>query len=146
MTGLKLLALDQDDLSVLSAHLQDSVLKVGDLGFTARTGVFTAAVNRFAWEAAGEKTRSFERRRALLSFKRVLGVRSMGFDRNNREEVLSLLALRFTPKGEGPDGVVELLLAGGGAIALDVECIEAQLADTGGAWETTRRPQHSLDG
>ena len=146
MTGLKLLALDQDDLSILSAHVQDSVLKVGYLGFTARTGVFTAAVNRFVWEEAKDKARSFERRRALLSFKRVQAVRSMGFDRGNREEVLSLLALRYTAKGEGPDGVIELLLAGGGAIALDVECIEAQLADIGGAWETTNRPEHSLDG
>ena len=41
---------------------------------------------------------------------------------------------------------MEFLLAGGGAIALDVECIEGQLADTGGAWETTSRPQHPLDG
>lgn len=146
MTGLKLLALDQDDLSIISAHVQDSVLKVGDLGFGARNGVFTAAVNRFVWEGAQEKARSFERRRAVLSFKRVLAVRSMGFDRNNREEVLSLLAIKFKENGEGPEGVVELLLAGGGAIALDVECIEAQLADTGGAWETTAKPEHSLDG
>lgn len=145
MTGLKLLALDRDDLSVLSAHVQDSVLKVADLGFAARTGVFTLAVNRFVWERAGEEARAFERRRALLSFKRVESVRSMGVDRANHDAVLALLAIRFTPKGEGPEGVIELLLAGGGTIALDVECIEAQLADTGGAWETTSRPQHSLD-
>lgn len=145
MSALKLLALDMEDLSILSAHLQDSVLKVGDLGFSARKGVFTAAVNRFVWEGAATRGQSFERRRALLSFKRVKAVRSTGFDRTNREAVLDLLALRFEQRGEGPEGTVELVFAGGGAIQLDVECIEGQLADTGGAWETRTRPEHPLD-
>ncbi|MBB4064083.1 DUF2948 family protein [Gellertiella hungarica] len=146
MSALKLLALDTDDLSILSAHLQDSVLKVGDLTYSPRTGVFAAAVNRFAWETAGTSASGFERRRAALSFKRVKAVRSMGFDRTDREAVLALLAIRFEQRGDGPEGTVELVLAGGGAIALDVECIEGQLADTGGAWETKTMPQHPLDG
>ncbi len=145
MSGLKLLALDGDDLGIVSAHVQDAVLKTGDLSYSPKAGLFTVAVNRFVWEEAGEKARSFERRRAMLSFKRVRGVRSQGFDRRNGEAVLSLLALSFSPKGEGPDGVLELVLAGGGAIQLDVECIEGQLADTGGAWETTHRPDHSAE-
>lgn len=145
MSGLKLLALDTDDLGILSAHLQDSVLKAGDLGFSGKTGVFTAIVNRFVWEEAKERATAFERRRALLTFKRVQAVRSMGFDRNNRDQVLALLALKFTPKGEGPEGELELVLAGGAGIVLDVECIEGQLADMGGAWETTRKPRHPLD-
>lgn len=146
MSGLKLLALDQDDLSIFSAHLQDSVLKVGDLAYAPKSGLFSLAVNRFVWEEAKDRAKVFERRRALLSFKRVQHVRSQGIDRNNSDAVLQLLAIKFTPKGEGPDGVVELVLAANGAIALDVECIEGQLADTGGAWETTNRPNHPLEG
>ena len=102
----------------------------------------SVVVNRFVWEKAARVSKSFERRRAALSFKRVEAVRSIGFDRSKADEVMSLLAIRYVPKGEGPDGVVELVLAGGGMIALEVECIEAQLADTGGAWETTARPEH----
>ena len=146
MSALKLLALDTDDLSILSTYLQDCVLKVHDLDYSARSGTFLAAVNRFVWETAEPGASAFERRRAALSFKRVKAVRSRGFDRTNRDAVLSLLAIRFEQAGEGPDGTVELVLAGGGAIALDVECIEGQLADTGGAWETTSRPQHPLEG
>lgn len=142
MTDLKLLALDTDDLSIISAHMQDAVFKVGDLSFSARSGFFSLAANRFVWEKAARAAKSFERRRAALSFKRVEAVRSIGFDRNRTDEVMSLLAIRYVPKGEGPDGLVELILAGGGMIALEVECIEAQLADTGGAWETTTRPEH----
>lgn len=142
MTDLKLLALDADDLAIISAHMQDAVFKVGDLSFSARSGLFSLAANRFVWEKAARETKSFERRRAGLSFKRVEAVRSIGFDRRKADEVMSLLAIRYEPKGEGPDGVVELVLAGGGMIALEVECIEAQLSDTGGAWETTARPEH----
>jgi hypothetical protein len=56
--------------------------------------------------------------------------------------VLSLLAIRFEQKGEGPEGSIEVDLAGGATIALDVECIEVQLADIGGAWETASKPRH----
>ena len=146
MSGLKLLALDQDDLSIFSAHLQDSVLKVGDIAYSPKSGLFSIAVNRFVWEGATDRAKVFERRRALLSFKRVRHVRSQGIDRANPDAVLQLLAVSFTQNGEGPDGVVELVLAAHGGIALDVECIEGQLADTGGAWETTSRPNHPLEG
>jgi hypothetical protein len=72
----------------------------------------------------------------------VLAVRSSGIDRKNRDDVLSLLAVSFEPKGEGPEGTVELALAGAATIVLDVECIEVQLADIGGAWETASKPRH----
>jgi hypothetical protein len=142
MTDLKLMALDGEDLAVISAHMQDSVFKVGDMSWSPREQQFALAANRFVWEAADGKRRGFERRRAALVFKRVLAVRSVGIDRTKRDEVLSLLALRFEQKGEGPEGTIELALSGTASIALDVECVEAQLADVGGAWETASRPRH----
>jgi hypothetical protein len=56
--------------------------------------------------------------------------------------LLFLLALRFEKKGEGPEGTIELSLSGTASIALDVECIEVQLADIGGAWEASSKPRH----
>ncbi|MCJ7997173.1 DUF2948 family protein [Rhizobium cremeum] len=145
MTSLKLLALDTDDLSVISAHMQDAVFRISDMSFQPRPGLFSLAANRFVWEDASGRRKAYERRRALLSFKRVSAVRSIGFDRTNGDDVLSLLAIRYRAEGEGPEGVLELVLSGGGMIALDVECIEAQLADTGGAWETSLKPGHPGD-
>ncbi|PDS33377.1 DUF2948 family protein [Rhizobium phaseoli] len=142
MTDLKLVALDDEDLAIISAHMQDSVFKVGDIDWSPSEAQFALAANRFVWEGAGRKRRGFERRRAALVFKRVLAVRSLGIDRTKRDEVLSLLALRFEKKGEGPDGTVELTLSGNASIALDVECIEMQLADIGGAWEAASKPRH----
>ncbi|WHO72958.1 MULTISPECIES: DUF2948 family protein [Rhizobium] len=142
MTDLKLVALDDEDLAIISAHMQDSVFKVGDIDWSPRDAQFALAVNRFVWEGAERKRRGFERRRAALVFKRVLAVRSLGIDRGKRDEVLSLLALRFEQKGEGPEGTIELSLSGTASIALDVECIEVQLADIGGAWEASSKPRH----
>jgi hypothetical protein len=142
MTELKLLALDKDDLDVVSAHMQDAVFKLGDVSWSASDRMFSLAANRFDWEAATGKRKGFERHRAALVLKRVQAVRSNGIDRNRKEDVLSLLAIRFAQKGEGPEGTVELVLSGAATIALDVECIEVALADIGGAWETASRPRH----
>ena len=142
MDSLKLLALDAEDLSVVSAHLQDAVFKTDGLAYDARHHVFSVAVNRFVWEKAGERGKSFERRRAVVAFKRVTAVRSLGIDRKDKEAVFSLLAVNFAQRGEGPDGTLELVLSGNASVALDVECVEVQLADTGGAWETSLKPRH----
>ncbi|TWF53288.1 DUF2948 family protein [Neorhizobium alkalisoli] len=142
MTELKLMALDTDDLAVISAHMQDAVFKVGDIRWSATEKNFSLAANRFDWEKAGKKRKGFERHRAALVFKRVEAVRSTGIERNHKDDVQSLLAISFTQKGEGPEGTIELLLSGKASIALDVECIEVALADIGGAWETASKPRH----
>lgn len=142
MDALKLVALDDEDLKIVSAHAQDAVMKVADLEFLARDKRFVAAMNRFAWEEAGGFFhRHNERHRCVLHFDRVLGARTSGITRAKPEEVLSLLAIRFE-ETDAPAGVIELVFAGDAAIRLDVECIEARLTDLGGAWEASSRPAH----
>jgi hypothetical protein len=142
MTALKLIALDDQDLSIVSAHVQDAVLKVSDLEFLPAAKRFLLTMNRFVWEAKSGLFRQHnERRQAVLHFDRVLGAKTSGIDRDRPAEVLSLLAVSFIEISK-PAGIVELIFAGGGAIMLDVECIEARLADIGGAWEATSRPIH----
>ncbi len=144
MDLLKLAALDQDDLDVLSAHVQDAVLTVGDLIFLKKEGRFLATLNRFAWENDGEKK---ERRRAAIHFDRVTRVRSHNIRQDAKDGVLSLLSVRFTANGvEDPSGIVELVFSGGGALRLEVECIEAQLTDLGASWVTDSMPSHDLSG
>jgi hypothetical protein len=77
----------------------------------------------------------------VLHFDRVLGVKTSGISRDNPDDVLSLLAVSFVPV-DRPAGLIELVFAGGGAVMLDVECVEARLADLGGAWAATSRPLH----
>jgi len=118
-------------------------MKVGDLSYLAADRRFVAALNRFVWEGrTGFFGRRNERRRSALHFEAVRGVRTVGFSRGKPDEVLSLLALRFEPGAEPPAGVIELTCSGGAAIRLEVDYIEARLADLGAAWETASRPAH----
>lgn len=144
MTDLKLLALDGEDLEVISAHLQDAVIRVGDLAFAKAEQKFVTLMNRFAWEDEKSGPRTGVRKRAALHFDRVLAARFSGIDMNAEEGVLELLSVGFTAKDD-PAGTIELSFAGGGTIQLDVECIEARLKDLGAAWGAKNRPAHTLD-
>jgi Protein of unknown function (DUF2948) len=145
MPDLKLIALDADDLAVISAHLQDAVLKVADLAFLPREKRFAAVANRFDWleaiEKDGVRDRRYARRRTALRFERVLSAQVQGLDLKNQGAVAELLAIRFDP-GDPPQGQVTLNFAGGGAIRLNVECIEAELRDLGPMWQAKSKPKH----
>lgn len=143
MSQLKLAALDEQDLAIVSAHVQDAVFKVADMQFLGPRKRFVVALNRFAWEKKRKwLSRRHERRRSVLHFEGVTGVRTSGIRREAGDEVLSLLALRFLPRDEAPAGSIELTCSGGAAIRLDVDFIEARLSDLGAAWETTALPRH----
>jgi hypothetical protein len=143
MSELKLLALDSDDLAVISAHIQDSVFKLSDVRYEAKRGQFALQFNRFVWENSSASQSQNARCRAGLCIKRVEAVRSTGINRQETDKVHSLLALQFTQKDDGPNGTLELILSGNGIIALDVECVEAQFADVSGSWDTQSKPEHS---
>ena len=145
MSQLKLVALDEQDLSVVSAHVQDAVVKVGDLTWRRDERRFVAAINRFVWENRPRFIGTDnERRRAALHFEAVRAVSSAGIARDRPDDVLSLLAIRFTPGAEAPAGTLELVFSGDAAIRLDVDYIEARLADLGAAWEAASRPRHRI--
>lgn len=143
MDLLKLAALDVEDLTVISACMQDAVLKTGEISYKPRGKRLVLPVNRYAWEKSGERLAIPERRRAILHFDRVLAVRTTGIDRKKPEDVLAILAVQFIASDE-PAGVIEITCAGGATIRIDVECIEAQLADLGAAWAAKAKPKHGI--
>src|SRR5262245_57536959 len=148
MQDLKLIALDAEDLAVLSAHLQDAVLRVDDIAYLKGEKRFAVIANRFDWGQAADKTTkpsSFVRRRSGLRFERVLGAKVSNINLKSRDTVLALLSIDYMAQNgdDGPEGHVTLRFSGGGAIRLEVECIEAELSDLGAAWSTRRKPQHA---
>ena len=134
---LRLVALDAEDLEVVSAHLQDFVTKVGDLVFLPREKRFALVGNRADRRVVGET----RRRRTAAHFDRVLRVSAIGIDREAPETVLNLLAVAFAV-GDEPAGAIELLFSGGAIVKLDVECIEGQVADLGPVWAARAEPAH----
>ena len=153
MTDLKLIALDAEDLGVLSAHLQDAVVRVGEMTYLPKERRFVAIANRFDWAKAVEVKEKagaqepFERRQTALRFERVNGAKLQNIDLNDKRAALALLAMTFEPAGspEAPEGDVTLTFSGGAAIRLSVECVEVELKDLGAAWATSHSPEHPED-
>jgi hypothetical protein len=128
---LRLRALDQGDLAVISALVQDAVFPVTEMRLDQRRRRFALLVNRFRWEDASpaeRRGRAFERVQAVLAIEDVRHVATQGIDRRDRDTILSLLAVAFEP-GEDGTGRVVLTLAGDGAVAVDVEALEVTLQD-----------------
>ena len=138
--AMRLTAADAEDLEMLSARLQDAAGKLKDFVWLPKERRFVAALNRYRWEdgkGAGTRVRS------ALRFDSVSRVQSSQVKQGAPDAVVSLLAIRFTPERvDDPAGVIELVLAGGGAIRLAVECIDAELADLTGPWAARARPNH----
>lgn len=151
MSALKMMAMDQEDLTVISAHCQDAVFKSEDITWLAAEKRFLLSINRFVWEKAqkrgvlgflGKKT--YERHRAVLHFEQVTSVQTLGLSAKDQNTVYSLLSLEFFPSDDGVSGQIELMLADDHSIRLNVDCIEARLSDFDAAWETKSRPKHPL--
>jgi hypothetical protein len=136
---LKLAAQDAEDLAVMSAALQDAVAQLGDLTFDRRRRRFTAVFNRFRWEDRG--LGQAWRTRSALDFSGVLQVSAKKLKRDAPGAIVSLLAISFEP-GEAPGGNLLLSFSGGGEMRLEVECIDALLADISEPWPAKGRPKH----
>jgi hypothetical protein len=133
---LRIAAMDPEGLAILSAHLQDADIRVGDMAYLPDQRRFALAGARFDWYAAARG--GCERCGTGLHFERVTRVRRAGFDQDP-ETVLTLLAISYEPS-QAPAGTVMLHFEGDGAVRLDVEVLEAALSDIGPRWKCNNPP------
>ena len=149
---LKLVALDKDDIEVISAHVQDSLVTVAEILWRPSDHRFVMALNRFDWMSATELTKGamaagtvarpgYRRCRTALRFERVLACKCRNLDQTAKDAQLNLLAVEFV-ETNSPAGIVSLIFSGGGVIRLDVECLEAELADLGEVSVAAVCPDH----
>jgi hypothetical protein len=135
--NLRLMALDAVDLAVLSAHAQDAALHVRDMLFQPKARRFVLALRRFDWLREGAP----QRVQSGLHFDHVRAAALHGFRQDRPDDILNLLSIAFAP-GDAPSGEILLTFSGGCAVKLDVECIEARLADLGPRWACEHAPEH----
>jgi hypothetical protein len=141
MDALKFVVLDEEDLEVASTHLQDAVVKVADVHWRPKERRLVLGLNRFDWESANGNGNEFRRRRAALRFERVLSCKCQHVNPAQKDGVLNLLAIEFA-ETDAPAGTVTLVFSGGATLRLEVECLEAELADMGPSWQTAACPCH----
>jgi hypothetical protein len=127
---LKLIALDADDLAVISAHVQDASVQTSDIIWRQGEKRLVVGINRLDWEQTLSGETTPRRLLSALRFDRVLSCKSRNIDLEAPQTVLELVGIEFHP-GEAPGGSAVLMFNHGGALRLDVECLECELADLG---------------
>lgn len=140
---LRLRVEDADDVKVVSAALQDAIAKVGDISYEPAARRLTIALNRFRWESP-QLADGGQRIRAALQIGSILAVQARRIRREPKDAVVQLLSLDFTP-AEAPGGQLLLSFAGGADLKVEVECLDAVLADLSTPWPTPRAPRHDVD-
>ena len=136
--GLKLIALDREGLSVISAHAQNTCVKRSDMAWLPKQRRFVLFGMRFDW--VGAKFGPPERVGGVLRFDRVMKVSHIGLRDKKNDDVLNLLGVAFV-KTDPPAGMITLAFADGALVRLEVECVEAELRDMG-----PRRPAEACAG
>ena len=117
----RFLAFDEDDLIVMSAHLEGAEILVSNIAYLAKDKRFVLVAERQDPENRHEKHMTG------LHFDRVARVMTSHMPKDN-SEVLRLIGITFEPK-LAPSGSVVLIFENQCAIRLDVECLEASLSD-----------------
>lgn len=136
--GLKLRAEDEEDLAILSACLQDSLVTVADMAYLPEDRQFVFVANRFRWEVDGRMTGNM-RINCGMVFDGVTAVKLRGIERRNPGRILSLLTLASA------DGIVLIQFADDCAVRLEVERLQCRLEDFGEPWPSLWRPRHALE-
>lgn len=146
--GLKLKAEDQEDLTIISAYLQDAVTVVGDFTFSAKERLFAMMLNRYQWEEQKkmgdcEDGRCCHRIRAGCHFANVLSVSTQNIPQKNKKHILELLAIEPLELENG-NIAIDLIFAADAVIRLETELIDASMQDVGEPYPAKCHPKHQV--
>ena len=140
--NLKLIAKTEDDLRVVSAHLQDSIVNVSDIASLKKNKIFLMQLNRFMWEDVEKGVfRKNKRIRTVIKFENVLKVHAKNINQSKKDKFLDFLTIE-TIKMPDNNYEMKIVFAGDSVIKVISEVIEVTLDDQGSAWDTKNMPKH----
>tara|TARA_B100001750_G_C15285032_1_gene484427 strand:+ start:273 stop:722 length:450 start_codon:yes stop_codon:yes gene_type:complete len=142
--NLKLVGKNKEDLKVISAYLQDSIVTVKDIVFLKKNRTFIMMVNRFIWEDVEKGVfRENKRIRCALKFEEVLSVKSKKINQNNKNKILECLAIKCN-ESLNSNQEIKIYFSGDSIITLTTETIEVILRDLGNSWKAKHFPTHKI--
>ena len=140
--NLKLIAKTNEDLRVISAHLQDSIVNTSEIANLKKNRIFLMQLNRFMWEDVEKGVfRKNKRIRTVLKFENVLKVSSKNVNQKKNDRFLDFLAIE-TSKMPDKNYEMNLIFSGDVVLKLIAEAIEVTLDDQGSPWESKNKPEH----
>ena len=138
-SNLKLIAQDEEQLTIISSLTQDSIIKTNEMGYDNKTKRFALLMNRYRHEEEDPS-----RIRCAIHFDYADSLKSIGIEKQSNDDILVLLAIRFESKVK-PSGSIFLEFSNNKSITIDVESIEAFLTDMGDSWKIPNKPVHEED-
>ena len=142
--NLKLIARTVEDLTVVSAHLQDAIVSVNDVANLKKNKILLLQLIRFMWEDVEKGVfRKNKRIRTILKFENVLNVLSKNVNQLKKDTFLDFLAIE-TNKMPDNNYEMKIIFSGDSIIKVICEVIEVTLDDQGEAWDTKNKPKHQI--
>ncbi len=143
-TSLKLIARTEEDLRIISAHLQDSIASIENIANLKKNKIFLMQLNRFMWEDVEKGVfRKNKRIRTILKIENVMSVNSKNISQTNKDKFLDFLAIETKLKSNN-NYELKLIFSGDSIIKIEVEVIEITLDDQGEPWDTKNKPKHKV--
>ena len=140
--NLKLIARTDEDLRIISAHLQDSIVSTKNIASLKKNKIFLMQLNRFMWEDIEKGVfRKNKRIRTILKFENVIEVNSKNINQSSKDEFLDFLAIESSIMNDN-NYEMKIIFAGDSIIKIITEVIEVTLDDQGDAWDTKNKPNH----
>jgi len=141
---LKLNATTDEDLKIISAHLQDSITQPANIVHLKKNRICLIQFNRFMWEDVEKGVfRKNKRILSVLKFENVLSVYSKNLNQKKKDHFLDFLAIESKLLSDKSYEII-LHFAGDKLIKVNLEVIDCFLDDQGEPWETKNKPKHDI--
>ena len=141
--NLKLIAKTEEDLRVVSAHLQDAIANISDVANLEKNRIFLMQLNRFMWEDVEKGVfRKNKRIRTILKFENVIKAHAKNINQSKGKKFLDFLTIESNQMIDN-NYEMKIVFAGDSIIKIIAEVIEVTLDDQGDAWNTKNIPKHN---
>tara|TARA_B100001123_G_scaffold273406_1_gene304239 strand:- start:307 stop:756 length:450 start_codon:yes stop_codon:yes gene_type:complete len=142
--GLKLIGKNEEDLKIISAYLQDSIILIKDIVFLKKNKTFLMIANRFMWEDVEKGVfRKNKRIRCAIKFSEIFKVRSKNINQKNKNRPLECLAIAIT-QDLNNNYKIKFFFAGDRMITIVSETIDVVVHDLGEPWIVKYMPSHKI--
>ena len=143
-TNLKLIGKNQEDLKIISAYSQDSIVSVKYMVFLKENRTFVMIANRYMWEDIEKGVfRQNRRIRCAIKFEEVLAVKSKNINQKNKNKPLECLTIECNLITDN-NYDIKIFFSGDSVITLVSEAIEVVMHDLGKPWNVKHVPIHKI--
>ena len=141
---LKLIGKNIEDLKIISAYCQDSIVKIKDLVYLKKNKIFIMMLSRFMWEDIEKGVfRNYKRIKSVVKFNFIESVLAKNINQQQKNRNLELLAIKSNYNQNNLYNI-NLIFSGNGIVLLKSEETNVMLDDQEYFWEVKHSPKHKI--